>query len=71
MIIAMISQKGGSGKTTLALALAVAHEDVADLDPQGSAGAPSAVRTEAAGSNGENLVLCICCIHCETRVHLA
>ena len=77
MIIAMISQKGGSGKTTLALALAVAHEEaggaavVADLDPQGSAGAPSAVRTEAAGSNGENLVLCICCTHCETRVHLA
>ena len=41
--IAMISQKGGSGKTTLALALAVAHEQalgaavVADLDPQGSA----------------------------------
>ena len=44
-VIAMISQKGGSGKTTLALALAVAHEEaggaavVADLDPQGSAGA--------------------------------
>ena len=32
---------------------------------------PSAVRTVAAGSNGANLVLCICCIHCETRVHLA
>ena len=39
----MISQKGGSGKTTLALALAVAHQRaggqaaVIDLDPQGSA----------------------------------
>lgn len=41
-VIALISQKGGSGKTTLAAALAVAHEAdggtaaVADLDPQGS-----------------------------------
>lgn len=41
-VIALISQKGGSGKTTLAVALAVAHERnggraaVADLDPQGS-----------------------------------
>ena len=41
-VIAIISQKGGSGKTTLATALAVAHEEaggtaaVADLDPQGS-----------------------------------
>ena len=45
IVVAMISQKGGSGKTTLALALAVAHEQaggvavVADLDPQGSAAA--------------------------------
>ena len=42
--IALVSQKGGSGKTTLAVALAVAHELAAgeavviDLDPQGSAG---------------------------------
>ena len=41
--LALISQKGGSGKTTLALALAAAHERaggsaaVIDLDPQGSA----------------------------------
>ena len=56
-VIALISQKGGSGKTTLAVALAVAHEAeggtaaVVDLDPQGSAvawhhfrsGAPPAV----------------------------
>ena len=41
-VIALISQKGGSGKTTLAVALAVAHEReggraaVVDLDPQGS-----------------------------------
>ena len=43
--LALISQKGGSGKTTLALALAAAHERaggqaaVIDLDPQGSAAA--------------------------------
>ena len=42
--IALVSSKGGSGKTTLAVALAVAHELAArdavviDLDPQGSAG---------------------------------
>ena len=41
--MALVSQKGGSGKTTLALALAMAHERaggqavVIDLDPQGSA----------------------------------
>ena len=41
--LAVISQKGGSGKTTLALGLAAAHERadgqsaVIDLDPQGSA----------------------------------
>ena len=42
-IIAMISQKGGAGKTTLAINLAVAAESrghscvVIDIDPQGSA----------------------------------
>ena len=42
-VIALISRKGGSGKTTLATALAVAHQQeggraaIADLDPQGSA----------------------------------
>ena len=41
--MAIVSQKGGSGKTTLAVALATAHElaggraVVVDLDPQGSA----------------------------------
>ena len=41
--VAVVSQKGGSGKTTLAVALATAHElaggraAVIDLDPQGSA----------------------------------
>lgn len=40
--VSMLSMKGGSGKTTLALSLAVAHElavgpaAVVDLDPQGS-----------------------------------
>ena len=45
LVIALVSQKGGGGKTTLAVAFAVAHERVAggggavvvDLDPQGSA----------------------------------
>ena len=42
-IIALISQKGGAGKTTLAIALAVAAERagvtsvLVDLDPQASA----------------------------------
>lgn len=41
--VAVISQKGGAGKTTCAVCLAVAHElaggraVVVDLDPQGSA----------------------------------
>ena len=42
--VAVISQKGGAGKTTCAVGLAVAHEQLAggravvvDLDPQGSA----------------------------------
>ncbi len=41
--VALISQKGGNGKTTLVIGLAVAHEcaghraAVVDLDPQGSA----------------------------------
>ena len=48
--VAVISQKGGAGKTTLALNLAVASEYAAhpalvvDLDPQGSASAWSASR---------------------------
>ena len=48
--IALVSQKGGSGKTTLAVALAVVHElaggdgVVIDLDSQGSAGVWSDLR---------------------------
>ena len=43
LTIALVSQKGGAGKTTIAVGLAVAHElagggaAVVDLDPQGSA----------------------------------
>jgi len=53
-VIALISQKGGSGKTTLAVALAVAHEQdggraaVVDLDPQGSSVAWHHFRSGAA-----------------------
>lgn len=48
--ISLVSQKGGSGKTTIAVALAVAHQlaggdaVVIDLDPQGSAGVWSDLR---------------------------
>ena len=48
--IALLSSKGGAGKTTLSVALAVAHElaggdaVVIDLDPQGSAGVWSDLR---------------------------
>ena len=41
--VSLVSQKGGAGKTTIAVGLAVAHElaggcaVVVDLDPQGSA----------------------------------
>ena len=51
--LALISQKGGSGKTTLAIALAVAHETaghraaVVDLDPQESATAWGRLRDGA------------------------
>jgi chromosome partitioning protein len=49
-VIALLAQKGGSGKTTLAVHLAVAaaangyHVVIADLDPQGSAASWSRVR---------------------------
>ncbi len=49
--VAMVSQKGGAGKTTLAVALAVAHEladggaVVADVDPQGTAAMWGGLRT--------------------------
>ena len=48
--LALLAQKGGSGKTTLAVHLAVAaaakghHVVIADLDPQGSAASWSRVR---------------------------
>lgn len=51
--LALLAQKGGAGKTTVALSLAVAHERaggtaaVVDLDPQGSAGIWSALRGSA------------------------
>ena len=41
LTVAVISQKGGAGKTTIAVGLAVAHDRgdgvavVVDLDPQG------------------------------------
>jgi chromosome partitioning protein len=49
-VIAIVSQKGGSGKTTLALNLGAAHDEagrravIADLDPQASATAWSRSR---------------------------
>jgi chromosome partitioning protein len=52
--IALLSQKGGSGKTTLAVHIAVAAEEAGervvliDTDPQGSARAWSQVRTKEA-----------------------
>ena len=50
--VSLVSQKGGAGKTTLAVGLAVAHERaggsavVIDLDPQGSAGLWSDLRAD-------------------------
>ena len=50
--LALLSQKGGSGKTTLAVHIAVAAEEAGervvllDTDPQGSARAWSQVRTK-------------------------
>ena len=50
LTIALVSQKGGAGKTTIAVGLAVAHElagggaAVVDLDPQGSASVWSDLR---------------------------
>ena len=52
--VAMVSQKGGSGKTTLAVALAVSHElatggaVVADVDPQGTAAMWGGLRSASA-----------------------
>ena len=53
--IALVSQKGGGGKTTLSVALAVAHERerggavVADVDPQGTAAMWGGLRSREAG----------------------
>lgn len=50
LTIALVSQKGGAGKTTISVGLAVAHElaggvaVVVDLDPQGSASVWSDLR---------------------------
>ncbi len=50
LTVAVISQKGGAGKTTIAVGLAVAHDRgdgvavVVDLDPQGSASVWSDLR---------------------------
>ena len=50
--LALVARKGGAGKSTLAVALAVEHERgggravVVDLDPQGSASAWAALREE-------------------------
>ena len=49
--VSLVSQKGGAGKTTIAVGLAVAHElaggcaVVVDLDPQGSASVWSDLRS--------------------------
>ena len=53
LTVAVISQKGGAGKTTIAVGLAMAHELAAgvavviDLDPQGSASVWSDLREAA------------------------
>ena len=57
IVLALVSQKGGGGKTTLAVAFAVAHERragggravVVDLDPQGSASMWGGLRAPDAG----------------------
>lgn len=51
LTVSLVSQKGGAGKTTIAVGLAVAHElaggcaVVVDLDPQGSASVWSDLRS--------------------------